>query len=86
MRETANRGAKIAAWIGGYHERYILTYPPTPVEDFSGSLYIGKGFNLQADWQNNDHFRENLTNQHYQTTICYPALGTTLFCEAEIRF
>jgi hypothetical protein len=33
------------------------TDPPTPVEDFSGSLYIGKGFNLQADWQNNDHFR-----------------------------
>jgi hypothetical protein len=29
---------------------------------------------------------ENLADQHYETTIGFPALGTTLFCGAEIRF
>jgi hypothetical protein len=29
---------------------------------------------------------ENLTDQHYETTIGFPALRTTLFCGAEIRF
>jgi hypothetical protein len=44
-----------------------------------------------ARWEFNSHFAitfrgENLTDQHYQTTIGYPALGTALFCGAEIRF
>ena len=38
--------------IGGCNERYTFTDPPIPTEDFAGSLYIGKAFNLQADWQN----------------------------------
>lgn len=38
--------------VGGYHERYTFNDPPIPAEDFSGSLYIGKALNLQADWQN----------------------------------
>jgi hypothetical protein len=29
---------------------------------------------------------ENLANQHYEATIGYPALGTTVFCGVEIRF
>jgi vitamin B12 transporter len=29
---------------------------------------------------------ENLADQHYETTIGFPALGTALFCGAEIRF
>ncbi len=29
---------------------------------------------------------ENLADQHYQETIGFPALGTALFCGAEIRF
>jgi vitamin B12 transporter len=44
-----------------------------------------------ARWELNPHFAltlrgENLADQHYQTTIGFPALGTTLFCGAEIRF
>jgi hypothetical protein len=36
----------------------------------------------------NSHFAltlrgENLADQHYETTIGFPALGTTLFCGAE---
>jgi outer membrane cobalamin receptor len=29
---------------------------------------------------------ENAANQHYYTTIGYPALGTTVFGGAEVRF
>jgi len=44
-----------------------------------------------ARWEFNSHFAltlrgENLADQHYETTIGFPALGTTLFCGAEIRF
>jgi vitamin B12 transporter len=44
-----------------------------------------------ARWQVNDHlaftFRvENLSDQHYYTTIGYPALGTAVFGGAEIHF
>jgi vitamin B12 transporter len=44
-----------------------------------------------ARWELNSHFAltlrgENLADQHYDTTIGFPALGTTLFCGAEIRF
>jgi vitamin B12 transporter len=44
-----------------------------------------------ARWELNSHFAltlrgENLADQHYETTIGFPALGTTLFCGAEIRF
>jgi vitamin B12 transporter len=44
-----------------------------------------------ARWQVNDHlaftFRvENLSDQHYYTTIGYPALGTAVFGGAEVRF
>jgi vitamin B12 transporter len=38
--------------VGGYLERYTLTDPPIPSEDFAGSLYIANAFNVQADWQN----------------------------------
>jgi vitamin B12 transporter len=38
--------------VGGYHERYTFTDPPIPSEDFTGTLYIGKAFNLVTDWQN----------------------------------
>jgi hypothetical protein len=39
----------------------------------------------------NSHFAlalrgENLADQLYETTIGFSALGTTLFCGAEIRF
>jgi vitamin B12 transporter len=44
-----------------------------------------------ARWQVNDHlaftFRvENLSDQHYYTTIGYPALGTAIFGGAEVQF
>ena len=66
-------------------------------EDFSyfPAKYVGMGdywlLRAYARWELNDHFAiafrgENLTDQHYQTTIGYPALGTALFCGAEIRF
>jgi vitamin B12 transporter len=38
--------------VGGYNERYTFTDPPIPAQNFPGSLYIAKAFNLQADWQN----------------------------------
>jgi vitamin B12 transporter len=38
--------------VGGFVERYRLTDPPIPAQDFAGSLYIAKSFNVQADWQN----------------------------------
>ena len=38
--------------VGGYVERYSLTDPPIPAQNFPGSLYIAKAFNVQADWQN----------------------------------
>jgi vitamin B12 transporter len=38
--------------VGGYVERYNLTDPPIPSQGFTGSLYIAKAFNVQADWQN----------------------------------
>ncbi|MBV9106683.1 MAG: TonB-dependent receptor [Verrucomicrobia bacterium] len=66
-------------------------------EDFSffpaEFLRLGDYWNLRAyaRWELNSHFAltfrgENLADQHYQTTIGFPALGTTLFCGAEIRF
>ena len=66
-------------------------------EDFSyfPAKYVGMGdywvLRAYARWEFNSHFAitfrgENLTDQHYQTTIGYPALGTALFCGAEIRF
>jgi outer membrane receptor for ferric coprogen and ferric-rhodotorulic acid len=66
-------------------------------EDFSyfPAKYVGLAdywvLRAFARWELNDHFAitfrgENLTDQHYQTTIGYPALGTALFCGAEIRF
>ena len=38
--------------VGGFVERYSFTDPPIPAQNFPGSLYIAKAFNVQADWQN----------------------------------
>jgi vitamin B12 transporter len=38
--------------VGGFVERYSLTDPPIPAQNFAGSLYIAKAFNVEADWQN----------------------------------
>jgi vitamin B12 transporter len=67
------------------------------VEDYS--FYPAKYVRLNdywvlrtyARWQVNDHlaftFRvENLSDQHYYTTIGYPALGTAVFGGAEVHF
>lgn len=38
--------------VGGFVERYTFTDPPIPAQNFPGSLYIAKAFNVEADWQN----------------------------------
>ncbi|MBV8212361.1 MAG: TonB-dependent receptor [Verrucomicrobia bacterium] len=38
--------------VGGFNERYTFIDPPIPSEFFTGTVYIGKAFNLQTDWQN----------------------------------
>jgi hypothetical protein len=38
--------------VGAYNERYTFVDPPIPSEFYSGSVYIGKAFNLETDWQN----------------------------------
>jgi vitamin B12 transporter len=38
--------------VGGYNERYTFVDPPIPSEFFTGSVYVGKAFNLETDWQN----------------------------------
>jgi vitamin B12 transporter len=38
--------------VGGYNERYTFVAPPIPSEFYSGSVYIGKAFNFETDWQN----------------------------------
>jgi vitamin B12 transporter len=38
--------------VGGYNERYTFVDPPIPSEFYSGSVYIGKAFNFETDWQN----------------------------------
>jgi vitamin B12 transporter len=66
-------------------------------EDFAffPAKFVGLGdywvLRAYARWELNSHFAltlrgENLADQHYDTTIGFPALGTTLFCGAEIRF
>jgi outer membrane receptor for ferric coprogen and ferric-rhodotorulic acid len=66
-------------------------------EDFSflPAKYVGLNdywvMRTYARWQVNDHlaftFRvENLSDQHYYTTIGFPALGTAVFGGAEVRF
>jgi outer membrane cobalamin receptor len=66
-------------------------------EDFSffpaKFVRLGDYWDLRAyaRWELNSHFAltfrgENLADQHYETTIGFPALGTTLFGGAEIRF
>jgi vitamin B12 transporter len=66
-------------------------------EDFSffpaRFVRMGDYWDLRAyaRWEFNPHFAltfrgENLADQHYDTTIGFPALGTALFCGAEISF
>ncbi len=38
--------------VGGYNERYTFVEPPIPSEFFTGTVYVGKAFNLETDWQN----------------------------------
>jgi vitamin B12 transporter len=38
--------------VGGYNERYTFVDPPIPSEFYSGTVYIGKAFNFETDWQN----------------------------------
>jgi vitamin B12 transporter len=38
--------------VGGYNERYTFVDPPIPSEFYAGSVYIGKAFNFETDWQN----------------------------------
>ena len=59
--------------IGGCNERYTFTDPPIPTEDFAGSLYIGKAFNLQADWQNT--FELTASNQVVAGSTYYLETG-----------